>query len=725
MSKKREEILIVVAEDSPTQAENITYSIESLGYRVLCGSNGEEALKLIRDNIPALVISDIIMPVMDGYRLCKSIKTDPDLINIPVILLTSLADTEDVLKGLECGADNYIIKPYNEEQLAAKIDSILKDQDEDSEAKSKQEEIDILFEGKKYLLSSTRFRILNMLLSTYEGAVEKTRKLEETRNDLNDLRNSLEQKIIERTKDLQQEIHERQVIEQAIMKSEKKYRDLVENVMIGVFNLSDDGRILFANQGLTELINDRSEKGLLDSSFQTLCHHPHEFDKFLEMLYEAGHLLDFKMELIAKSGEVKTVIINAHQKKENISGILLNITEREKLLSQERRYQDELKIAKDQAEESDRLKSAFLSNMSHEIRTPLNAITGFSSLIAKTEPESENKKEFIRIINDNCEVLLNLINNILDIAKLEAGKIKLNIRNCQINKLLDNIYILYSGQLEKQKKANLSFNLVKAINDETFYIYTDAERLFQVLSNLIENAIKFTETGSIGFGYEVKNELLEFYVKDTGVGLSGEQQEIIFERFRKAEESKTKLYGGAGLGLAICRKLLQLMDGSIRVESSPGQGADFCFNIPLVPGVHEPEVTQADIIPVKEHSMKGKKILVAEDNHLNYLLIEAFLAGTAIKICWARDGQEAVDQCKSPGDFDMVLMDLRMPIMDGYQAVRDIRSFNKDLPVVAVTAYSLSEVKKNTEGDWFTDYLAKPVNQEKLLQMINQYVFRT
>lgn len=724
MTKDPKNKLIVIAEDSLTQAENVKYILESKGYRVACGRNGKEALKLVEEQIPDLVISDIIMPEMNGYELCKSIKTNNDLKNVPVILLTSLADTEDVLKGLECGADNYIIKPFSDEHLILRIRSILTEDKKAGEEKKIQEEIDILFEGKKYFFNSTKFKILNMLLSTYEGAVQKTRKLEETQYTLNELRNSLEHKVKERTQDLQQKIHERQTIESAITESEKKYRHLVENAMIGVFSLSVDGLILFANKALTTLLNNQTGKELLSNTFQSFCHHSGEYDHFLKLLNQDGQVVDYESELITESGEIKSVIINARLREDNISGILLDITERKKIIEKEQKYQEELKIAKEKAEESDRVKSAFLSNMSHEIRTPLNAISGFSCLLCDPDLTGGNKKEFIHRITDGCDTLLNLINNILDLAKLEAGKIKLNKRKSLLNKLLETMYSLYLNGMEKQGKSHLSFKLLKTSPDENFTIITDPDRIFQVLSNLIDNALKFTENGSVDFGYEIRDDQLLFFVKDTGPGISEAQKKIIFERFRKAEESKTKLYGGAGLGLAICNRLVQLMEGEIWVESEPGQGASFFFTVPFVLSELVKDVEQKNKPPIHEQSLKGKKILVAEDNHLNYQLIEAFLAGTDLNIAWAKDGKEAFDYCKSSGDVDMVLMDLRMPVMDGFEATKKIRNINKDLPVVAVTAFAISEEKERAEETGFTDYLTKPVNREKLVQTIHKYIFR-
>lgn len=723
MQRNKGNKLIVIAEDSLTQAEKIRYTLENKGFRVACGKNGRDALRIIEEKVPDLVISDIIMPEMDGFELCRSIKTKSRLQGIPVILLTSLAHTEDVLKGLESGADNYIIKPFSDEQLVTRIETILSDDENAGKEKRIQEQIDILFEGKKYLLNSTKIQILNMLLTTYEGAVQKTRKLEETQSVLNELRNSLESKISEKTRDLHRKIQERQSIESAIRESEKKYRNLVENAITGVFSLTLEGQIVFVNEAMLNLLGKDPGTKTENHSIRSFFKQTAEFEKFLELIRKQGRIVDFESELVTIKGESKSVIINARLKEDGISGILLDITERKKIIEQEQKYQAELKTAKEMAEESDRLKTAFLSNMSHEIRTPLNAISGFSCLLSDPHLRRENKEDYIERITDGCDTLLNLVNNILDLAKLEAGIIKLNKRKCRLNKLLETIYSLHLRSREKIERSSLSFKLSKANSDEDFTILADTDRILQVLSNLLDNAFKFTENGSIDFGYEIKDDRLMFFVRDTGPGINAQQKKIIFERFRKAEETETKLYGGAGLGLAICKKLVELMEGEIRVESEPGRGTSFSFTIPFIPAAVEKETGKKEEAPASRRSLKGRKVLVAEDNQLNYNLIEAFLAGTDLDVVWVKNGKEALDYCKSPADADMILMDLRMPVMDGFQATEQIRSFNEDIPVVAVTAYTIREEQEKAESLGFTDYLTKPVNREILLQTIHKYIY--
>lgn len=715
--------IVAIAEDSPTQAEELKYILEKNGYKVLHGLNGQEVLKQVRENRPLLIIADILMPVMDGYELCRRIKTDNDLSKVPVILLTSLTHTEDVLKGLECGADSYVMKPFNEQHLISRIYSVLKNRPAEDDERMEQENVDVLFEGKKYLVNSTRFQILNMLLSTYEGAVQKTRKLIETQAQLGNLRATLEKKVEEKTADLQMEITEREQIEIAVKVSERKYRNLVENALVGVFSTTLQGQFQFVNVAFCAILQYDSAAKLISQSLQSLFKSYNDYKAFQEELRKNNQVKNYELELVSFPGHTRWVIVNAILKGDYLSGMIMDITERKKAEEKELEYHEKLKVAKEKAEESDRLKSAFLANMSHEIRTPMNTVLGFSSLLTDPYISAENRKDYTGWISENSYNLLNLIENILDVAKLEAGKLKLYKKECFLNRLLTDIYSVVVNNHKYKNKNHVSLSMQVAIQDKNFSIFTDPVRLQQILLNLLDNAFKFTENGTIGFGYTVHGDILQFFVKDTGIGLAENQKEIVFDSFRKVEETKTKLYGGAGLGLAICKNLIALFDGKIWVESERGKGSEFYFTIPLKV-VKKPVIVSKEKTEVrKSHSLKDKKILVAEDDLLNYKLIEAILSKSEATLFWARDGMEAVELVKSGKDFDLVLMDLRMPNMDGFQATREIRGLKKFLPVVAVTAYSLGDEKDLAFLSGFNDYLTKPVCGETLLNTISKHIY--
>jgi PAS domain S-box-containing protein len=475
--------------------------------------------------------------------------------------------------------------------------------------------------------------------------------------------------------------------------SERKYRNLVENALVGVFSSDLKGQFQFVNEAFCAILQYDSAAKLISQSLQSLIKSSNDYKAFLEELRENNQVKNYELEMVSLKGHTRWVIINALLRGDIISGMILDITERKKSEKKEIENQEELRIAKEKAEESDRLKSAFLANMSHEIRTPMNTIIGFSSLLTDPYISAENMKNFTNRISENCYNLLNLIENILDVAKLEAGKLKLYKKECFLNRLLTDTYSVVMKNQKYKNKNHISLSLQAAIQDKNFSIFTDPVRLQQILLNLLDNAFKFTENGTIGFGYTVHGDILQFFVNDTGIGLAENQKEIVFDSFRKVEDTKTKLYSGAGLGLAICKKLITLFDGKIWVESRHDKGSAFYFTIPLKLVKKPVIVSEEKAIVRKSHSLKDKKILVAEDDLLNYKLIEAILSKSEATLFWARDGMEAVELIKSGKDYDLVLMDLRMPNMNGFQAAQEIRGLKKSLPIVAVTAYSLGDEK--------------------------------
>ncbi|MBL7112275.1 MAG: response regulator [Bacteroidales bacterium] len=716
--------LILFAEDSLTQAESIKMMLEANGFIAIHARNGEEAMEMVKKKRPDLILSDIIMPGMSGYDFCRSVKSDRKLRSVPVVLLTSLSDVEDVMKGLESGADNYIMKPFEEGQLISRINTVLHKNDNPGD-RFEQENIDVLFEGKKYLVNSSRYQILNMLLSTYEGVVERTTKLTETQAKLNTLRKSLEILVDERTRDLQDQIHERELVESGIRESEKKYRLLVENALVGVFSVDTSGEILLINEALCRALEYNSSGIINKRGFGSLFQDREAFDSLVQKLGTSGQVKNFEVKMVTASGGERWMILNAVLKNKTVSGMIMDISGRKLTEEKELKYQEELREARDRAEESDHLKSTFLSNMSHEIRTPMNAIIGFSSLLSNISLTPEKKSEFIVRISKNCYELLNLVENILDLAKIEAGQVIMHEKRCPVNKLLEDVYTKFSAELSTREKNQISFKLVPGPKGTDLTVISDPLRIYQVLSRLLDNAFKFTEKGTVELGYTILNKYIQFHVKDTGVGLTDEQKRYVFERFRKAEETKTKLYSGAGLGLSICKKLVELMGGETRVESEPGRGSEFYFTIPMkIAGASE-TIAEEKLPDTEQKSLSDRKILVAEDNLFNFKLIEALLVGTGTEIIWAKDGMEAVEFFKSGKHADLVLMDMRMPVMDGITATREIRKINKKIPVLAVSAYTMDEVKEKAIEAGCNDFLSKPVNSAGLVEMMKRYINET
>jgi signal transduction histidine kinase len=376
----------------------------------------------------------------------------------------------------------------------------------------------------------------------------------------------------------------------------------------------------------------------------------------------------------------------------------------------------ELIIAKERAEESDNLKTAFLQNMSHEIRTPLNGIIGFSRLLNVEYISKDDIKEFTAMISLSGKRLLEIVNNVLDIARIQTGQVNIEQKPIIISSLFSDLKNFFS-QLAKVKNISLKFHIPSGRYQA---IYSDEAKLFQILTNLINNALKFTKSGNIDLGYEKKDNAIQFYVKDTGIGIPPEMYERIFDRFIQADQSLSRGYEGAGLGLAICKGLVELLGGRIWVESKINKGTTFFFTIPYTP---ETLPSQAEIkysaIAVKPS--KGK-ILMVEDDWISFQYLNRLLENSDITVIHAENGEEAVELVRKTPDISLILMDIKMPVMDGIEATKLIKQIRPDLPIIAQTAYAYNEEKDKILSAGCDDYLSKPFEKEQLNAIINKYL---
>jgi CheY-like chemotaxis protein/nitrogen-specific signal transduction histidine kinase len=379
----------------------------------------------------------------------------------------------------------------------------------------------------------------------------------------------------------------------------------------------------------------------------------------------------------------------------------------------------ELIEAKEKAEESERLKSVFLANMSHEIRTPMNGILGFAELLKEPNLTIEEQQDFIRTIGISGKRMLNTINNIVDVSRIESGLMNVSIKETNINENIEFTYKFFKPEAEIKGLQLLYKN---SLPPKEAIIKTDNDKVYTILTNLIKNAIKFTDIGSIEFGYEKKGDYLEFFVKDTGIGISGSQKKIIFERFRQGNESFKRDYEGAGLGLSICKSYIEMLDGKIWVESEEGEGSKFYFTIPYnaVP-VEKKEIKNAFTIEYKEAQGKSLKIIVAEDDETSFLIIRNMLKKISKEVLHAKTGVEAIDYCHNNTDIDLILMDIRMPDIDGFKATQEIRKFNKNVIIIAQTAYGFSSDREKAIEAGCNDYVSKPINKALLYELINKH----
>jgi signal transduction histidine kinase/CheY-like chemotaxis protein len=394
--------------------------------------------------------------------------------------------------------------------------------------------------------------------------------------------------------------------------------------------------------------------------------------------------------------------------------ILKNISERKEA---ERKMME----ARFKAEESDRLKTAFLSNMSHEIRTPMNAIVGFSDLLSDEAIKPEDRRDFIAQINQGADDLMRLIDDIIDIAKIEAGQVNVHISECLIRDLYKELHLMFIQNVKRVGKDKVNIRLDWNWPVEELAIYTDPFRLKQILVNLLSNAVKFTEEGEIVLGIAEDPKGILFYVKDTGIGIREEKQKVIFDRFMQGHETKTKLYGGTGLGLAISKNLTEILGGEIGVDSKTGEGSTFWFILPRneVPLKHEAALRKprSDI-----RSWEGKRILIAEDDHSNYYFLFEAIKDTGVEVIWAKDGEETLEMFREHPDLDLVLMDIHMPLINGYECTRVIKEERPELPVIAQTAYAMSGEREISKQAGCSDYLSKPIKVSELLDTLAKHM---
>ncbi len=373
--------------------------------------------------------------------------------------------------------------------------------------------------------------------------------------------------------------------------------------------------------------------------------------------------------------------------------------------------------AKEKAEESDRLKSSFLANLSHEIRTPMNAIQGFTDLLKTPNLTDEKKDIYISTIKKSGNKLLLIINDIIEISKIDAGHIVPHFTPININDFFFDLYNTLSITIPDDKRLELI--LVNSTQNATIYISTDEVKLLQIMTNLINNAIKFTEEGSVTFGYEIKNEKqIQFFVKDTGIGIDPKYKHIIFERFRRVENDISIMKGGSGLGLAISKAYVEMLGGTIELDSEVGKGSCFSFTIPLIiaekNSLPEPTVSNKNKIDYTNNDV----ILIAEDDDVNYLYFKEIISNYNFTIIRACTGKEAVDYCRKH-DFLLVLMDIKMPEMDGFEALKLIKAIKPNLQIIAQTSYALPEDEALIKKSGFDGYITKPINKEELRKQID------
>lgn len=513
-------------------------------------------------------------------------------------------------------------------------------------------------------------------------------------------------------------IRERQIAEKNLVIEKTHFEKLFENAPAAILILNKDSFIDKTNKKFLQTFHFNSKDIIDKNIFDCLPFaRQQNFSLFLEQL-KSGSTEIIQIAHTDKDKQNERIFSVAGTNiivEEEFWGTYLLFSD----ITEEIKTKEKLKEAKEKAEESDKLKTAFLSNMSHEIRTPMNAIIGFSDLLSDPEIDAEAKANYITIIKSSGNTLLTLINDIIDIAKIESGQLQINNTITEISTVFEELNSTYKKKIKTLQK-DIEFHHIDRVEFPSEQIRTDASRLKQVFMNLIENAIKFTNSGNIEFGLnEVNDALLTFYVKDTGIGIAKDKRELIFERFNQADSGLSRRYGGTGLGLTISKNITELMGGKIWFESAEGKGSTFYFSIQ-----HNPYVSK----PVKEETpgnteifnLSNYKILIVEDNIPNYLLLRAFLENTGAHIIHAINGKQALEEIENNVHPDIVLLDIQLPDISGYEVATTIKKRNKQIKIIAQTAFAMTDDKEKALKNHCDAYIAKPLKKLDLLQQLKR-----
>lgn len=547
---------------------------------------------------------------------------------------------------------------------------------------------------------------MNIQDKTKKELISELKKLQKENNSLKTLYNDISR--LKKT-------------EMDLIASEIRYRSLFESAKDGILILdAETGKIVDVNPFLIDLLgfshDQFIEKSIWEIGvFKDIITNQ---DKFIE-LKKNEYVRYNDLPLETKDGRIIHVeFVSNVYLADNQNVIQCNIRD----ITARMVIEKELTIAKEHAEESDHLKTAFLANMSHEIRTPMNGILGFAGLLKEPNLTGEEQQKYIQIIEKSGARMLNIINDIISISKIESGLMDVNISESNINEQIEYIYTFFKPEVEGKGMQLLFKNPLpfsKAI------IKTDREKLFAIFTNLVKNAIKYSEQGSIEFGYNKKGEYLEFYVKDSGIGIDSNRQKAIFERFIQADISDSHAYQGAGLGLSISKAYVEMLGGKLWVESEKGKGSTFYFTIPYITELQEKVgITNGTANGEMEVQVKNLKILIVEDDETSDLLISIMLTDISREILHAKSGLEAIELCRNNPNTDLILMDIKMPVMGGYEATQQIRQFNKDVIVIAQTAYGLTGDREKALEAGCNEHLSKPIIKDELMSLIQQYFIK-
>lgn len=502
-----------------------------------------------------------------------------------------------------------------------------------------------------------------------------------------------------------QDITARKITDEELLLTTEKYRNLIDTALLGIYTTTLEGKLIFANEALVEMIGYTIEDAYeLDSVIQ-LYKNPDDRLTLLSDLIKYKKLSNCELTWIHKNGNEITVLLSAILSDKQLTGMVMDITHR-------KQAENEVLKAKEKAEESDKLKSAFLSNISHEIRTPINGIIGFIDIILDEETDKEQKSHYADIVRKLSNQLLSIVNDVIEISKIETNQIVIRKSRFKITDCLKEVYNQY---VKTSSKNNNQFLFLHDIH-ENIFINSDANYIKQILGYLIDNALKFTNNGMVEFGFREKEKFIEFYVKDNGIGINPKNHHLIFDRFRQIEEPLTRKYNGSGLGLAITKALVEMLGGSITLISEEGAGSEFSFCIP-----YQNEDSRNDEADGTIGTLKNKTILVCDDDDFGYLYIRKVLTKAGLICIRAEDGPSAIKHFNNNPAIDVIIMDMRLPGMSGVEATEILREKDKSIPILGFTAYAADDIDALKSKNLFNGFIFKPVDVPALIHLLRSF----
>ncbi|MCG8700290.1 MAG: response regulator [Bacteroidales bacterium] len=511
----------------------------------------------------------------------------------------------------------------------------------------------------------------------------------------------------------------------ALEKSEARLKEAQLIAMVGNFEHDFEKDTLWWSDETFKLLG--FEKDPLPPSYETFSMRLPVLDRqklndLMERAYKFGedNTITFRYQIPGcelKYIKAKAqVVFDENGKPQGLKGTVQDVTK-------EKMVEKELLVAKEKAEEANLLKTEFLHNMSHEVRTPMNGIIGFSEMLDDPNTTKEQRGFYSKIIQNSSKQLLRIIDDILEISNLETKQVQPVYREFSLNDMVLELFAIFDL---KSKKRHLPLYLKKELKDQECYVVSDKAKLTKVIGNLLENAIKYTSQGYVEFGYYIDKPNLVMYVKDTGIGIAPKNHQVIFERFMQKDTEISNKLGGLGLGLSIAKESAQLLGGDITLESEKGMGATFYVTIPYKPAfkTDSENETETSIIN-QDNTFDDCTILVVEDEEVNYLYIETLLddkSNVNFRLLHARNGKEAVEYCESNKNIDLILMDIKMPVMNGHEATKKIKSQYPHIPIIAQTAYSTESDKKIALDYGCDDFITKPINKNVFFTLMNKFL---